>query len=182
MRRSQHPTANQAATLIELTIALGVMATVMVSLLGMLSQGFLTMRKAADISTEARIVQQLLGELQSIEWDRIDVILASEEFRTRYFDDQGIETARGKQTFTARIYPDRAPGSSSPTFSLPGDADHRIDRENHLRRFAIRITNVPGEAGEMALEAPEKTAFRRDFSGTVVRLRKDSSTPSQSTP
>ena len=28
MRRSQHPTANQAATLIELTIALGVMATV----------------------------------------------------------------------------------------------------------------------------------------------------------
>lgn len=182
MRRSPHPLANRAATLIELTIALGVMATVMVSLLGMLSQGFLTMRKAADISTEARIVQQLLGELQAMEWDRIDLVLASEEFRTRYFDDQGIEITRGAQTYTARIYPDRAPDSSSPAFSLPGDANLQIDRENHLRRFTIRVTNVPGETGEMTLEDPEKTSFRRDFTGTVVRLRKDSSAPSTSAP
>ncbi len=51
-------------SLIEVTIALAITAVALVSLMGMIPQGLSTMREAADQAIEARIHQQILGEIQ----------------------------------------------------------------------------------------------------------------------
>ena len=75
MKVSSARSSESATTLVELVLALGILAIAMVSLLGMLSRGVGTMKKASDIATESRIVQQLIDEVQAIEWDRLDAVV-----------------------------------------------------------------------------------------------------------
>ena len=56
-------------SLIEVTIALGITAIALVSLMGMLPKGMETLRRAADKAIEGRIHQQILGELQLTPWE-----------------------------------------------------------------------------------------------------------------
>lgn len=171
MRSPLSRQAAKASTLVELVLALGILAVAMVSLLGMLSRGVGTMKKAADIATESRIVQQLIDELQAMQWDRLDAVVADQAFSTRYYDDQGIEISRGGQIYTARVFLDRSPDDAGPGFRLPGDEVAGVDRRSDLRRVIVRITHVPGQRGAEILDAPESSSFYREFSGTVVRLR-----------
>ena len=171
MKFSPSRSSQTATTLVELVLALGILAIAMVSLLGMLSRGVGTMKKASDISTESRIVQQLIDEVQAIDWNRLDAVVADPSFGTRYYDDQGMGTSRGRQIYTARLYLDQSPDDPGPGFRLPGDEIVGVDRGSDLRRVIVRITHVPGERGEELLDAPEAGAIYREFSGTVVRLR-----------
>lgn len=171
MKVSFSRSSAKAATLVELVLALGILAVAMVSLLGMLTRGVGTMKKAADLATESRIVQQLIDEVQATDWDRLDAVVAEASFQTRYFDDQGIITSRGRQIYTTRIYLDQSPDDTGPAFGLPGDEAVGVDRKSDLRRVIVRITHVPGNRGEAMLDSPGARASYREFFGTVIRLR-----------
>ena len=66
MRTTLQPQKGQKLgfSLIEIMVAIGIVATVMVALLGMIPTGLNTVNEAADTMSEIRIAQQLIGEIQ----------------------------------------------------------------------------------------------------------------------
>ena len=58
----RRPRQNLGFSLIEICVAVGIVATVMVALLGMIPTGLNTVNEAADTMAEIRIAQQVIGE------------------------------------------------------------------------------------------------------------------------
>jgi len=85
-------------SLIEVALAIGVVAFAFVALLGMLPFGLSNLRKAMDVSIAAQIEQRVVSDVQETDFD---TLLASKVetspdgqfylLATRYFDDQGNE-------------------------------------------------------------------------------------------
>ncbi len=106
---SHRPTRGKAAgfTLVEVSIAVGILAVAMVALLGLMPAGMTNFRKAMDVSTTAQIAQRILLDMQQADFDRIVDAPASGKddispFFTftaptrnsqqfRFFDEQGVE-------------------------------------------------------------------------------------------
>ena len=109
MRRpllSSHSGKAAGFTLVEVSIAVGILAVALVALLGMMPAGLTNFRKAMDTSITAQIAQRVLLDMQQADFDTIvDAANASSgqsptfSFRAptrsnpqfRYFDDQGNE-------------------------------------------------------------------------------------------
>jgi uncharacterized protein (TIGR02598 family) len=104
---------NAAFTLVEVSIAVGILAVALVALLGLMPAGMTNFRKAMDVSTTAQIAQRILLDMQQADFDRIIDAPASgkddispyytftaptrDSQQFRFFDEQGVEliTASG---------------------------------------------------------------------------------------
>ena len=97
--RRTNPTrcAPNAFSLIEVTIAVAITAVALVSLMGMLPQGTDLMKRATDTAIEARIHQQIVGEVLLTEWEKKD----SFNNTLRGYDDQGIHIATDGNVFAS---------------------------------------------------------------------------------
>jgi len=100
-----------AFTLIEVAIAVGILAVALVALLGLMPAGMTNFRKAMDTSTTAQIAQRILLDMQQADFDQVidaptsgtDTAPAGFTFTApkrarvqgaqdfRYFDEQGSE-------------------------------------------------------------------------------------------
>ena len=92
--------------MVEVSIAVGILAVAMVALLGLMPAGMTTFRKAMDTSTTAQIAQRVLLDMQQADFDQIldtkndhgnqsnyytftAPLRNSQQYR--FFDEQGIE-------------------------------------------------------------------------------------------
>ncbi len=168
------PINKQGFTLVEVMIAVSILALVILSYVGLLHSGMQNMGEAISRSTESRITQNMLREVQQADWETLDETFATKESRTCYFDDQGIPVKAGhiSHIYTARIYLDQA----KIKVILPGDTKGKVERSPHLRTAIVRVTNRPGKAGERLLEDESSRRNFREYSGTVVNLGKSEST------
>ena len=97
-------------TLIEVAIAVGILAVALVALLGLMPAGMTNFRKAMDTSTTAQIAQRILLDMQQADFDQVvdgshdpgnnppsytftaptrTRVAGAQDFR--YFDEQGSE-------------------------------------------------------------------------------------------
>lgn len=74
-------------SLVEVVLAVGIMALGVVTILGLLPHGLEMSRKTANEMAEARIIEHIVGEMQSTDWQS----LSTYGQQKRYFDDQGLE-------------------------------------------------------------------------------------------
>ena len=93
-------------TLIEVAIAVGILAVALVALLGLMPAGMTNFRKAMDTSTTAQIAQRILLDMQQADFDQV-VDAANDDGQQsasytftaplrnskqfRFFDEQGVE-------------------------------------------------------------------------------------------
>lgn len=106
--------ARQAAfTLIEITLALGVVTVAMVGMVGMLPVGMQVFRKAMDLTLETQMVQHVVGEANQLAFTDLPKL----ESRQFYFDDSG--NLVGKES-SARQYAAKIQVNSSS--AMPGAA------------------------------------------------------------
>ena len=123
----------KAFSLIEVAMALGIMAFAFTALLGMLPVGLGLFRNAMDSSVATRIVQRVSSDLQQSDFDTI----ASAGSEILYFDEQGNRlAAAGGAIYWARvnIYSDaELPGSSGAATS-------------DIARIVIQVAHNPGSA------------------------------------
>lgn len=78
-------------SLVEVVMAVGIMALGVVTILGLLPHGLEMSRKTANEQAETRIVDLIVGELQSADWATLNL----NPQQVRYFDDQGLELVPG---------------------------------------------------------------------------------------
>jgi Verrucomicrobium spinosum paralogous family TIGR02598 len=101
-------------SLIEVTIALGIVGFCLSVLLGLLGSGLSLARSASDRTVSAQIAQRLIGMAQQTDWSQ----KASLESGYFYFDGDGqpLESSAQDSVFSACVLIDegtRIPGSSA---------------------------------------------------------------------
>jgi uncharacterized protein (TIGR02598 family) len=162
------PSTQRGFTLIETVLAIGIVATVLISLLGILPTGSNILSEAGRSTVGARIAQQLIGEVQLAEYDDIDQF----NNKTRYYNDMGTAVSPADPTlvYTARIEVE----SGNPP--IPGAKE-----SEYLRRVIIKVSNNPGipdfsnpTEGEDGSGKAFKSNYNR-YSSLVVFTGKDKS-------
>ena len=94
-------TINKGFTLVETVLALGIVATVMVTLMALLPTGMDIMKEAGTNTVGARIANQLVSEIQLSDYEKIQQWNGKEY----YFDDMGTElTKNDQESKNRRIY------------------------------------------------------------------------------
>ena len=131
----------RAFSLVEVTIAMGITAVAMVSIMGLLPGGMQTMQRANDKAIEARIHQQILGELQLTPWEAVSGRGASPvdafDKTVRYYDDQGIELLERQKGEREHVYTAR--------INLPKKGDQL---PASVGKDSWKGTRLPGQTGD----------------------------------
>jgi uncharacterized protein (TIGR02598 family) len=142
-----HASRTSGFSLVEISLALAIVAVALIALVGMLPSGMSNFRAAMDVQTAGEIFQRVVADAQETDFD---TLLASKvesggtaaqfyRLALRHFDEQGTEVkvanpdAPTSLEAKAILYTVRVRGT------LPGDPDPR----NHSDNFA---TSLPGFA------------------------------------
>ena len=122
-------------TLVETVLALGIVATVMVTLMALLPTGMDIMKEAGTNTVGARIANQLVSEVQLSDYDKIQQWNGEE----RYYDDMGTQISKNDEQFKMRrIYTARVEvDEESP--ELPGKY-----KNDYLKRVVVKVAGFTG--------------------------------------
>ena len=123
----------RAFSLAETTMAVAIAALGIVSIMGLMPQGLETSRKTSNIAVQTRIMQEIIGDLQSMDWSTLDSTVLSQP--TRNYDDQGIRltTNNGFVSYVAHMDLKNdmtVPQSSGSSGAAP-----------YMRRLVVKIAN-----------------------------------------
>ncbi len=124
-------------SLVEVTLAIGIIAFAFVAIFGLLPAGLTSFRRAMDYSIGTQIVSRLTNE--AIQTDYSELIkITPEAPMLRYFDDQGNEVKDDKDyLYSAEVSvvaPTELPNSITPatpslatvTIKLANNPSHRV--------------------------------------------------------
>lgn len=133
-----------AFSLVEVTIALGIAATAIVSVLGMMPVGLSTMREAVDQTTEAQILRQISTGASLYPFDRLGDYAAGGPYL--FTQDGTLQTSRDAQTrYSLRVTITNAayPGSSNAMNISSNLAAILVETERSVGNAIVsRSTNV----------------------------------------
>ena len=153
---SKFPTRSRsgsaAFSLVEVTLAIGIVAFAFVSVFGLLPSGLHVFRSAIDVSVQTQIVQRLVADAQQTDFDT----LKNKPVETHYFDDQGNDL--GTVATEASIYTVLV--TVVPTTQLPADAPP----SDNLVTLQIKIARDPARRTDpFALESNLPTSAHAAF-------------------
>lgn len=80
-------------TLAEVMIAMGIVASVMVGLLGMTTMSVRSIRESSNLAIQGRIAQEVINNIQMADWSDIEVNFKNKSF---YFDNEGFPVSQAK--------------------------------------------------------------------------------------
>lgn len=123
--------ATCAFSLVEVTLALGIVAFAFTAIMGVLPVGLNLFRGATDTSVTNRIVQKVSADLQQADFDAI----ALSEDQTLFFDEQGTEIKSARDAiYWAKV-------SIFPSVELPGDSG---TGNSDIARVVVQVAHNPG--------------------------------------
>lgn len=143
---------SKAFSLVEVTLAIGVVGFAFVALFSLLPVGLNLFRAAIDTSAQSQIVQRVVADAQQTDFDA----LKDRPVEMRYFDDQA--NALGTTPDIASIYTVRV--AVFPTTQLPS----KFEPSANLLTLRIEIARDPAHqadpfAAENALPTSTHSAF-----------------------
>lgn len=136
--------AHGGFSLVEVVLAIGIVAVGFIAVFGLLPSGLSLFRQAMDASVTAQIAQRILSDAQETDFD---VLLKSGTasgsqyyvLPMRYFDDQGSEVKVGNPDSPTAAEKAKALYHVRVRASKPGDADPAKHDDGHF-------TSLPGPA------------------------------------
>lgn len=146
-----------AFTLVETVLAIGIVSTVMIALMGLIPVGMKMMKEAGVNTVGARIANKLLGEVQLSEFDDIQQYNG----KIYWFDDMGTQLKKGedeskiRRIYTAKIEVEE----ESP--KIPGAQENKF-----LKRVVVKVSNVLGDEPDFKDPVAESGANQK-------RIKKD---------
>lgn len=130
----RRPHVRAAFSLVEVTLALGLVAFALISVLGLMPVGLTTMREAMDQTTQSQISRRVAGEMMLTPFSKLDAWLANGPI---YFDDQGEKQAaeNGETRYSVEI--------RRGVSSFPGSSNE-TNLQGSLATFLIEIRRGSG--------------------------------------
>lgn len=141
---SSHKVARdlRAFSLVEVTIAIGIVSFILLTMLGLMPVGLSTLRQAMDQTVEGQIVQKLNGDILMTPFSQIADKYSGQ---TIYFNEEGVETNAYGSRYRANVSLGSAsyPGASTNTANSIQVV--RIDlvrtRDSSTNRFSLFVPN-----------------------------------------
>lgn len=125
-------------SLVEVVLAVGIMALGVVTILGLLPHGLEMSRKTANEQAETRIVDTIVGELQTTEWSALN----DQRKTSRYFDDQGLEIERSSSGFNMLLsYVVQVDIPDADVILPTNDTQDGVNQ--NLRRVVVKMIAAP---------------------------------------
>lgn len=121
-----------AFSILEVVIAIGVVAFAFTALLGLLPVGMTIFSSALDTSVHSQIIQRFISDAEQTDFST----LQQQPTVTRYFDDEGSESVQLASVYTASM-------TVKPTTALP-----KTDVSSNLVTLSIKIARDPGHAAD----------------------------------
>lgn len=133
-------------SLVEVTIASGITAIALTTLLGLIPEGLKNVREAGDLAAETRITTHILGTVAQSRWlDGNNQDQLPNQFRNQryYFDDQGVvidgEPSPVNLSYVAEV--------TVPALDVQLSADAASDAEPegadpYLRRVTVKVASA----------------------------------------
>lgn len=115
-------------SLVEVALAVAIAALAIITLLGLLPQGLEMSRKTALLSTNNSILEQIVRNLENVQWTTIPATGTA----TKYFTDQGLEVGSDSKEISFVSQIDYAQQASLPL----NETD-----EPYLRRVVIKVAS-----------------------------------------
>ena len=130
--RGRH-SSKSAFSLIEVTLAIGIVAYAFIGVFGLVPVGLTTFRQAMDASIGSQITQRVINEAQQTDFDVLTS--GSTGHSVRYFDDQGNELS-SPANVTYQVNTRIVPATSAPGVTNI--------QNGHLATVTVQIINNPG--------------------------------------
>ena len=134
----------EAFTLIEVTLAIGVVSFAILGMVGLNSVGLTTLRAAKDSAMEARVVQSLGSEARLSDFSRLATLAG-----TRYFDQEGRQVVAGSASFAAVVSGPKALDTNAQTIST-----------NHIQKLSVEFYRSPGGSFQQGQGSPTFISMR----------------------
>lgn len=175
--RSLPTNQNKAAfSLVEVVLAVGIMALGVVTILGLLPHGMEMSRKTANEQAETRIVDQLVGEVQAADWATMGGVTAAGAAAgvMAFFDDQGLrlyESSGNVADFL--VYAARVKLVNTNEFTtgmqMPAKGGTPVHNAN-LRRVMVEVAVTQDQ--DFNFDAPPPGIPVKRFTQLVAKMRK----------
>jgi uncharacterized protein (TIGR02598 family) len=163
-------------SLVEVVLAVGIMAMGVVTILGLLPHGMEMSRKTANEQAETRIVDQLVGEIQSADWSTMGGLVngGSADTVTYFFDDQGLKLIDGLSSAAqTMVYAAQARFADANEVTdgmlMPGKDGKNVANKN-LRRVTIEVAVTQNPDFDFA-NPPAAVPVKR-YTQLVAKMRK----------
>lgn len=135
------PVGRKAFTLVEVSLACGVISFALVSILGLIPVGLTTLRETMDQTVEGQIVQKLSAKILLLPYSQLDTHYATTQ--NFYYDQEGEEVSLATDAaYSVAILPPADavyPGfSNAPT---PESDSLRLMQINVKRQQSVRAAN-----------------------------------------
>lgn len=151
-----------AFTLVEIVLAIGIIAFAFVALLGMLPVGLGVFHSGMTATIRSQLAQRVITDVAQTDYSILSARGAS--LPDRYFDNDGIEVAQAASVYTARTL--IAPAALPPATTAAGASDN-------LLTLKIQIASNPAHAKDpfvagAGLEVVSYVTFVACNDGTIV--------------
>lgn len=140
------PRSHQGFTLVEVVLAIGIIALAFVPVLGLLPVGASVAREAIDTTVEAQITQLMTNQAQQTDFSVLDKLT---DMPPQYFDYQGNKTEAAQAIYEAEFH-------VSARTDLPGGV-----ATSRLKTVTICILSSKGKAPAAAEEMIENPAAKK---------------------
>jgi uncharacterized protein (TIGR02598 family) len=128
------PHRRRGFTLAEVMIALMIVSTVMIGMVGAIPHAVKSVRESNGLTIMGRIAQELTSDIQMSEYDDIEKVFEGKTFQ---YDSEGLKFSAERESthsFEAKVELPVDPVSVSPKF------DYRPD---HIRKVKITVEYTP---------------------------------------
>ncbi|MFN0129048.1 MAG: Verru_Chthon cassette protein B [Verrucomicrobiales bacterium] len=159
-------------SLVEVTVAMGIVATVLVALLALLPYGMDSIREAKSTQVQARIANEIISEIQVADWGSEPAYkkLADYDGTIRRYDSEGTLIVDKADKNTAdTIYKVRIEIPMTERVRLRGMP---TDSGRYARRLIVKVAFAPGDK-QVDFDSDKFPLPYRSFSSQVVKLGRD---------
>ena len=144
-------------SLIEVTIAMGVVSFALIALFGLLPTGLSTFRSSIDRSVASQIAQNIISQARQTDFSSLSTF-ATPAGSPRRFTEDGDETTVATKT----IYVAKVEVATSVTF--PSSAPN-----TGMAKIRVRVANSPS-GSEAVITSNSTTSVVQDFSAFIPKM------------
>ena len=129
--------ARRGFSLIEVTMAIGIVSFCLLTVMGLLSVGSSTLKQAVDQTVESQIAQKLAGEILLTPYSQLTKYAGT----NIYFDDAGSSVAAvSDPRYKVQIF------LTNPNYPGSANAPANTPIANSMQTVQMNIVKMPGES------------------------------------